>query len=371
MFYNTPLTGRDLPAKTICLTFDDGPGMTAGEGPGPRSLELARFLHQRRISATFFVIGTLVAGFEHVLREIVDLGHLIANHSFHHVSLAGLDSAVAARDILEADRVLAKVSAGLPRLFRPPYGCWDNNLAGCLNWTEAWRYTGPVLWDIDGWDWQLWREGQSATACAEVYIKLIEQAGRGIVLMHDGTDNNDSRRKHRTFEAAQILVSWLQQNDYKFVRLDALPQIRAALRVSSVIALATGDGKCLIPQHGGGGKIVLEKSTTAIEAWRPLGVVPVDQNRMALRCLSGHYFSAQNGGGSDILATASAIGNHELLTREQLGPDLIALRCSRGHYLSPEVANSDEIRAAAKGRRWWFGRRRPLSLRQIDNPFPA
>jgi peptidoglycan/xylan/chitin deacetylase (PgdA/CDA1 family) len=60
MFFPNGLSGNDLPDKTVCLTFDDGPGETKEQdGPGPRTLELAQFLDSRAITATFFVLGDL------------------------------------------------------------------------------------------------------------------------------------------------------------------------------------------------------------------------------------------------------------------------------------------------------------------------
>ena len=40
MFFSTGISGSDLPDKTVCLTFDDGPGVPVREGSGPRTLEL-------------------------------------------------------------------------------------------------------------------------------------------------------------------------------------------------------------------------------------------------------------------------------------------------------------------------------------------
>jgi hypothetical protein len=73
-----------------------------------------------------------------------------------------------------------------------------------------------------------------------------------------------------------------------------------------------------------------------IGAWEPLGVVELGDNKMALRCLSGHYLSPQNGGGGAILANAQAIGHWEELTREDLDSGRIAIRCPSGHYISPQ-----------------------------------
>ena len=57
MYSTLPFTGTSMPDKTLCLTFDDGPGETNGESKGPRTLELAQYLHAEGIAATFFVLG--------------------------------------------------------------------------------------------------------------------------------------------------------------------------------------------------------------------------------------------------------------------------------------------------------------------------
>src|SRR5262245_51526229 len=36
-FLNTQITGNAMEPKTLCLTFDDGPGVTTGLGLGPRT----------------------------------------------------------------------------------------------------------------------------------------------------------------------------------------------------------------------------------------------------------------------------------------------------------------------------------------------
>ena len=63
MFFANPITGDTLPSKTLCLTYDDGPGETAGTGPGPRTLAIAECLARYGVRATFFVCGKHV---EHV-----------------------------------------------------------------------------------------------------------------------------------------------------------------------------------------------------------------------------------------------------------------------------------------------------------------
>jgi peptidoglycan/xylan/chitin deacetylase (PgdA/CDA1 family) len=331
MYFSTGINGSDLADKTVCLTFDDGPGVTKGGGTGPRTLELARCLAEREIFATFFVIGRSGAAHRRIVEEVEQLGHLIGNHTYAHPFLANQTGRVAYREIKRTDRALSGVTQTL-KLFRPPYGSWKSEVAGYLNWTKAWPYVGPIMWDIDAADWQFWRNGGTAEECAAAYISSIERVGRGIMLMHDSSFEADIRSRNETCRAAMFIVDWLVQSGYSFVRLDSVPQVVRAARVRSVVALRTATGQYVSPQGGGGGQVLA--NAPRVGPWEPLGVVELGDDKIALRCLSGHYLSVQNGGA--ISADGAAIGAREVLTRADLGKGRIALRCPNGHYFSPQ-----------------------------------
>ena len=84
-----PITGIDLPDRTICLTFDDGPGVGFDENANACSstVRLAEYLADQHVPGTFFVVGKYVDRFPGVIDRISKLGHLVANHTYDHVSL--------------------------------------------------------------------------------------------------------------------------------------------------------------------------------------------------------------------------------------------------------------------------------------------
>lgn len=234
MFFPEGICGNDLPNKTVCLTFDDGPGETRQhEGPGPRTLELAQFLASRKITATFFVIGERAEKHRDIVQAVAELHHLIGNHTYNHEDLADKNGDFAADQILKTERALS----GLPnvvKLFRAPYSRWGPEVARQLNLTEARSYTGPIWCDIEAGDWDFWRRGRSAQECAAAYIERIQNVRRGIMLMHDSSFEEDIRSRSYTFEAAKLVVDWLRQNGYTFVGLDSVPQVQNALGRSSM-----------------------------------------------------------------------------------------------------------------------------------------
>ena len=75
-----------IPAKTVALTFDDGPDPEWT----PRILEVLRRHH---VPATFFVLGAHAAEHPWIIREIRQAGGEIGVHSFSHPDLESVSPA--------------------------------------------------------------------------------------------------------------------------------------------------------------------------------------------------------------------------------------------------------------------------------------
>src|SRR5208283_5509124 len=102
--------GNDLPTKTVCLTFDDGPGdIMSAEDPGPRTLQLAQFLAGRNIRATFFMIGKFVEQRRDIVCRVSQLGHLVGNHTYDHTNLDGKSLDFAVDQITRTEHLLLEV----------------------------------------------------------------------------------------------------------------------------------------------------------------------------------------------------------------------------------------------------------------------
>ena len=109
----------------IALTFDDGPDPVST----PILLDLlARYGFQ----ATFFLIAEQAGRYPDLVREIVDRGHTIGNHSLRHDNLLMLRSYGKLRaDIQESQAVFAALGVR-PLVFRPPVGITNHSLGHVL-----------------------------------------------------------------------------------------------------------------------------------------------------------------------------------------------------------------------------------------------
>jgi peptidoglycan/xylan/chitin deacetylase (PgdA/CDA1 family) len=221
------LRGQALPPGSLCLTYDDGPGATVGDGPGPRTLPLAAYLSDEGVRAAFFMTGRHVEEMPRAPAAVRALGHIVGNHTHSHPHLAQLVRAGgdAVPEVASTDALIADGSDG-PVYFRPPYGEWSASVAEQLNSAPAPTapHIGPVGWDIDATDWELWQDRVGAGEAADVYLQAIESAGRGIVLMHDSTADSDFiKQGNAAYATTRLLVPELRRRGYTFVGLDDVP----------------------------------------------------------------------------------------------------------------------------------------------------
>lgn len=234
------LTGASMPLKSLALTFDDG--------PGARTIELSHYLKSQGIRATFFIWGQAVendGSGTTVLETLIQDGHLVANHTETHRSLTQneptplTDQEIVA-ELTQVDAMISPYIKDGHFLFRPPYGQFEQKTYDVLQKTPMKKYVGPILWDVGGTmappnraaDAECWKREtlQSVQGCGDLYLKEIDNVGKGIVLMHDPyfiEQNNPE--SGGTYQMVQYIVPILKQRGYQFLRVDEVPAIAKLL----------------------------------------------------------------------------------------------------------------------------------------------
>lgn len=180
-------------ARKVALTFDDG--------PSEYTEELSRGLKERRVQATFFLLGENMEGRRKMVEELVKDGHLIGNHSYHHVQLNKLSIKEATGEIEKTNRLIREWTGEAPVYIRPPYGAWSLELEKVVDMI-------PVFWNVDSLDWKLQNKEQ-------VLSCLSGQVEEGdVILMHDGYQSS--------VDAAFALVDHLQKQGFVFVNVEEM-----------------------------------------------------------------------------------------------------------------------------------------------------
>lgn len=183
----------------VALTFDDGPSATV-------TRRLVRLLRRLEVPATFFMVGTRVAAYPALARQVHDGGFTIGSHTWAHTDLTQqTDREI--RDALKRTRH-ALVAAGVPApaLVRPPYGAIDGRVRGVLT---AAGYT-PVLWTIDSRDW----DDGTSRQIADRVLAAVHPHRANVVLQHDGV-----ARSPLTLRALPREISVLRKRGYCFAAL--------------------------------------------------------------------------------------------------------------------------------------------------------
>jgi peptidoglycan/xylan/chitin deacetylase (PgdA/CDA1 family) len=124
-FYLPVVSRGSSGRKAVALTFDDG--------PNPQTTpELLRLLKKHRVAGTFFVNGRKAGLYPHLIEEILNHGHCVANHSFNHdVFMAFRSRQTVMRDIEAVQAVLRRHGIA-PLVFRPPAGITSPRLREVL-----------------------------------------------------------------------------------------------------------------------------------------------------------------------------------------------------------------------------------------------
>jgi len=222
-----------LPDGTLCLTFDDGPGETEADGPGPRTTALAELLADEDVPATFFMCGSHIRRHPRSVARVLELGHGVGNHTDTHPSLTDLPDDAVVHEVRATQEALREcgVTGRIP--FRPPYGDWNERCAVAVQSdpTLSSGLAGVVGWDVDPQDWASWQSRDAAEVAAASLVEACVRAGRGIVLLHDCSADPDPlgaelRSGNRALESARLAIPALRSRGFTFAPLhDALPAL--------------------------------------------------------------------------------------------------------------------------------------------------
>jgi peptidoglycan/xylan/chitin deacetylase (PgdA/CDA1 family) len=193
----------DAAARTVALTFDDG--------PGPATPAVLDILHRNGVPATFFVIGQRVSAEPDMVREIAADGHALGNHSWSHPipsAKAGWKPSTLKREIDRTDQAIFAATGLKPCLFRPPGGI----VKGARKVTRA-AGLEMILWSTDPRDWAASPSKKSVLAIRKrVAAGLNEE--HPVILLHDGGGDRSA-----TVAALQGIIDDYRGRGYHFVTL--------------------------------------------------------------------------------------------------------------------------------------------------------
>ncbi|MEK6443037.1 glycosyltransferase [Pseudonocardia sp. T1-2H] len=197
----SPATSTGVPAKTIVLTFDDGPDPTW-------TPQILAVLRKHNVPGTFFVVGSMASRYPDLIRAIHDQGSELGVHTFSHPDLVDVPQWRLEREMSETQLAITGATGTSTYLMRPPYSssvdALDDRSYETVRQVGAMGYL-TIFTNVDSEDWQ--RPGVQAI----IHNATPQDGTGGTVLMHDAGGD-----RSQTVAALDQLIPQLQSRGYTF-----------------------------------------------------------------------------------------------------------------------------------------------------------
>ncbi|WP_152656775.1 delta-lactam-biosynthetic de-N-acetylase [Oceanobacillus sp. CFH 90083] len=191
----------DSGEKNIYLTFDNGyeQGFTS---------DILDVLKKEEVPAAFFITGHYVESEPDLVKRMVEDGHIIGNHSYHHPDFTIMDKEAIKKELIDLEHAVAEVSDQDELIYvRPPRGTFSSNT---LKWSTELGLV-HVFWSLAFKDW----ETNSQKGADYAYEEIMKQIHPGaIILLHAVSSDNAA--------ALEKVIQDLKAEGYQFKSLDDL-----------------------------------------------------------------------------------------------------------------------------------------------------
>jgi peptidoglycan/xylan/chitin deacetylase (PgdA/CDA1 family) len=190
--------------KVVALTYDDGPDE-------PYTQQILDVLNKNGVKATFFVLGGNAKAYPNLIKEIMDQGHELGNHTMSHDKMKDKSVDKIANDIKSVDTILQSQGYTKDIPFRAPFGITSDNLKTALQRLNK----EHVLFMFLPQDW-------TKISAQEIHDNVMKEARPGLIItLHDG-----GKRRDNTVKATEMLITTLKGQGYRFVTVSELLQLR-------------------------------------------------------------------------------------------------------------------------------------------------
>ena len=175
--------------KTVYLTFDDGPIPEVT----PWVLDV---LDKYSIKATFFCVGDNVRKYGHIYEDLLNRGHAVGNHTFHHLQgwqnkpLTFLNNTHQAKELIHSN------------LFRPPHGHMIFPQPALLK-KKGYKI---IMWDVVTRDYSRYMNPQQVLENVKRYTR-----DGSIIVFHDSLKAEVNMKY-----ALPKAIEWLIEHGYTF-----------------------------------------------------------------------------------------------------------------------------------------------------------
>lgn len=177
----------------ILLTFDDGPANGSTE-------IILSSLSQQKIKALFFCVGNNIEQNPSLVKEILDEGHLIGNHTFNHKRLTRISNDEAIKEIGLVNDLLKEKFNYEVKYFRPPYGRFTISTGKILREKNL----ECVMWSLLTEDYK--NSFETVKFAVKKFLK-----NNSIIVLHDNLKSKDIIK-----DSINFIVDEVYKKEYTF-----------------------------------------------------------------------------------------------------------------------------------------------------------
>lgn len=197
-------TGKKLPIyaveteeNKVAISFDAAWG-------ADKTREIMATCDEYGIKATFFLVGFWIEKYPEMVKEIYNNGFEIGIHSNTHPDMTKLNKKEIKEELEINIKLVEDLTGCRPKLFRPPYGYYNNDLIEVCEQLSL----SCIEWSVDSLDWK----GLSA---GEIAGRVTSKCEKGsIVLFHNNSDN--------IIEGLKMCLQYFKDNNMSVVPIGDL-----------------------------------------------------------------------------------------------------------------------------------------------------
>lgn len=185
--------------KEVYLTFDNG----YENGYTPVILDV---LKEKNVPAAFFVTGHYLLDQAELVKRMVEEGHIVGNHSWHHPSLVNVDDERLKRELEKVKKKYEELTGRNDMTYlRPPKGVFSERT---LALSKQQGYVN-VFWSFAYQDWLV----NEQKGWQHAYDQITKHVHPGaVMLLHSVSKDNA--------EALGKVIDELHKQGYQFKSLD-------------------------------------------------------------------------------------------------------------------------------------------------------
>ncbi len=184
--------------KYVYLTFDEG--YEAGYTP-----QILNTLKNNNVKACFFITAHFLNTQEGLVKQMLDEGHIVGNHTVNHKSMPDLSNEQIKKEVMDLHTAIYTKFGYEMKYIRPPKGEFSERT---INYTNTLGYK-TVMWSFAYDDWNENNQGREEYAKKKILDNIHNGA---VILLHGNSKDNTN--------ILDFCIKEIKNMGYEFKTLD-------------------------------------------------------------------------------------------------------------------------------------------------------